>query len=220
MELSSVHTDVRLRVIYYRSKVSASLQDWKSHHTDLLALIELLNNEGKLILAEKTRLEETVVPTITRERDNLIAQITGLQQDHAATTDHLHEQINYLNEQLEIAKRTANDINIQLLAERRTIQTLNQAMTLMATNTNPAPCQKPANISDPHKFLGKREDLEEFRNIVNIKLTGNAEQFPSDQHRLAYVYRQLDNNSLAQVQTHITEEGITLANVPDFLNIL
>ncbi len=34
---------------------------------------KLLNNEGTLILAEKTRLEETVVPTITRERDNLLA---------------------------------------------------------------------------------------------------------------------------------------------------
>ncbi len=86
-----------------------------------MALIELLNDEGTPILAVKTSLEETVVPTITRERDNLIAQITGLQQDHAATTDHLHEQINFLNEQPEIANGTANDINTQLLAERRTI---------------------------------------------------------------------------------------------------
>ena len=62
-------------------------------------------------------------------------------------------------------------------------------MTLMATNTHPAPRQKPANISDPPKFSGKREDLEEFKNMVNIKLTGNVEQFPSDQHRLAYVLR-------------------------------
>ncbi len=97
MESSSVPTDVRLRVIYYRSNVLASLQDWKSRHTDLLTLIELLNDEGTPTLAEKTCLEETVVPTITRKRDNLIAQVTGLQQDHAATTDHLYEQINYLN---------------------------------------------------------------------------------------------------------------------------
>ena len=70
-------------------------------------------------------------------------------------------------------------------------------MTLMATNTNPAPRQKPTNISDPPKFSGKREDLEEFKNIVNIKLTGNVEQFPSDQHRLAYVYGRLEGNALA-----------------------
>ena len=180
MESSSVPTDVRLRVLHYRSNVPASLQDLKSPHNELLALIKLLNDEGTPILAEKTRLEETILPTITRERDNLIAQITGLQQDHAATTDYLHEQINDLNEQIEIANGTANNINTQLLAERRTVQTLNQAITLMATNENPAPHQKPAKISDRPKFSGKREDLEEFKNMVNVKLTVNAEQFPSD----------------------------------------
>ena len=56
--------------------------------------------------------------------------------------------------------------------------------------------------------------------MVNIKLTDNAEQFPSDQHRLAYIYGRLEGNSLAQVQPHITEEEITLANVPALLNIL
>ena len=56
-----------------------------------MALIELLNDKGIPILAEKTRLEETVVPTITRECENLLAQNTNLQQDHAATTDHFHE---------------------------------------------------------------------------------------------------------------------------------
>ena len=94
MESSSVPTDVRLRVIHYSNNVPASLQDWKSRHTELLALIELLNDEGTPILAEKTRLEETVIPTITWERDNLLAQITDLQQDHAATIEHFHEQIN------------------------------------------------------------------------------------------------------------------------------
>ena len=138
MDLRSLPTDVRLRVLHYRNNVPVSLQDWKSRHTELLALIELLNDEGTPILAEKIRLEEIVVPTITRERDNLLAQITDLQQDHTATTDHFHEQINDLNEQLEIANGTANDINTQLLAERRTVQTLNQAITIMATN--PAPC--------------------------------------------------------------------------------
>ena len=93
-------------------------------------------------------------------------------------------------------------------------------MTLMATNTNPAPRQKPANISDPPKFSGKREDLEAFKNMVNIKLTGNAKQLPSDQHRLLYVYGRLEGNALAQVQLHITEEGITLANIPALLNIV
>ncbi len=181
---SSIPTDVRLRVLHYRSNVPASLQNWKSCHTELLALIELLNDEGTPSLTEKTRLEETVVPKITREPDNLLAQIANLQQDHAATTAHFHEQINDLNEQLEIANGTANDINTQLLAERRTVQKLNQVMTMMS-NTHPTPQQKPANISDPPKFSGKREYLEVFKNMVNIKLTGNAEQFPSDQHRLA-----------------------------------
>ena len=203
MESSSVPTDVRLRVIHYRNNIPASLQDWKSRHTELLALIELLNDEGKPILGENTRLEETVVPTITRERDNLLAQITDLQKDHAATTEHLHEQINYLNEQLEIANRTANDINIQLLAERRTVKTLNQAMTMMS-NAPTATRQKPANIFDPPKFSGKREDLEAFNNMINVKLTGNAEQFPSDQYRLAYVYGRLEGNALTQVQLYIT----------------
>ena len=121
MVSSSVPTDVRLRVRHYRNNVPTSLQDWKSRHTELLALIELLNDEGTPILAEITCLEETVVPTITRERDNLLAQIRDLQQDHAATTEHFHEQINDTNEQLEIGNGTANDINTQLLAERRTV---------------------------------------------------------------------------------------------------
>ena len=56
--------------------------------------------------------------------------------------------------------------------------------------------------------------------MVNIKLTGNAEQFPSDQYRLAYVYVRLEGNALTQVQPHITEAGITLANVTALLNIL
>ena len=111
MDSSSVPTDVRLRVLHYRNNVPVSLQDWKSLHTKQLAFIELLNDEGTPILAEKTQLEETVVPTITRERDNLLAQITDLQQDHAITTEHFHERINYLYEQLEIANGTTNDIN-------------------------------------------------------------------------------------------------------------
>ena len=88
------------------------------------------------------------------------------------------------------------------------------------SNTHPAPRQKPANIWDPPKFSGKREDLEAFKNMVNIKLTGNAEQFPSDQYRLAHVYGRLEGNALAQVQLHITATGITLANVPALLNVL
>ena len=56
--------------------------------------------------------------------------------------------------------------------------------------------------------------------MVNIKLTGNEEQFPSDQHRLAYVFHRLEGNALAQVQPHITATGITLANVPTLLNVL
>ncbi len=78
MESSFVSTDVRLRILHYRSNVPASLRDSKSRHSELLALIELLNEEGTPILTEKIRLQETIVPTITRERDNLIAQMTGL----------------------------------------------------------------------------------------------------------------------------------------------
>ena len=72
MESSSAPTDVHLRVIHYHNNVPASLQDWKPRHIELLALFELLYDEGTPILAEKTYLEETVVPTITRERDNLL----------------------------------------------------------------------------------------------------------------------------------------------------
>ena len=56
--------------------------------------------------------------------------------------------------------------------------------------------------------------------MVNIKLTSNAEQFPSDQHCLAYVYGRLEGNALAQVQPYITASGITLVNVPALLDIL
>ena len=111
---------------------------YQSLDTRSLHLIELFNDEGTAFLAEKIRLEETVVPTITRERDNLLAQITDLQQDHAKITEHFNERINDLNSQLEIANGSVNDINTQLLAERRTIQTLNQAMTIIS-NTHPAP---------------------------------------------------------------------------------
>ena len=67
---------------------------------------------------------------------------------------------------------------------------------IMATNPAPVRRQKPANISNPPKFSGKREDLEGFKNIVNIKLMGNAEQFPSDQHCLAYVYGRVINHAI------------------------
>ena len=97
IDSSSVPTDVRLSFLHYRNNVPASLQDCKYRHTKLLALIELLPDEVTPIIAEKTRTKETVVPTITQEPDNLIAQITGLQQNHTATTDHFHEQINDLN---------------------------------------------------------------------------------------------------------------------------
>ena len=45
------------------------------------------------------------------------------------------------------------------------------------------------------------------------KATGQAPAYQ-------YVYGRLEGNPLAQVQPHITEEGITLANVPPLLNIL
>ena len=86
-----------------------------------MTLIDQLNDEGTPILDEKLRLENTVIPAMTLERDNAIAQITSLQEDHNKTTEVLHGQINDLSEQLEIANSTANDINTQLLAERRTI---------------------------------------------------------------------------------------------------
>ncbi len=154
IDSSSVPTDFYLRVLHYLSNIPESLQDWKSSHTELLALIELLNDEGTLILVEKTWLEETVVPTITQECDNLLAQITDLQRDHAATTEYFLEQINYLIEKLEIANGTGNDINTQLLAERSTVQAINHAMTMMS-NAHPASRQKSANMSDPPKFSGK-----------------------------------------------------------------
>ena len=88
------------------------------------------------------------------------------------------------------------------------------------SNAPTAPRQKPTNISDPPKFSGKREDLKSFKNMINVKLTGNAEQFPSDQHRLAYVYGRLEGNALAQVQPYITATGITLTNVAALLEIL
>ena len=69
MDSSSVPTDVRLSVLHYHNNVPASLQDWKSRHTELLALIKLLNDEGTPILAEKTWLEETVVVTNTEMCD-------------------------------------------------------------------------------------------------------------------------------------------------------
>ena len=56
--------------------------------------------------------------------------------------------------------------------------------------------------------------------MVNIKLTGNAEQFPSDQYRLTYIYGRLEGNAFAQVQPHITATGITLVNIPALLDIL
>ena len=56
--------------------------------------------------------------------------------------------------------------------------------------------------------------------MVNIKLTANAEQFPSDKHRLEYLYGHLEGNVLAQVQPHITATGIMLDNVPALLKIL
>ena len=56
--------------------------------------------------------------------------------------------------------------------------------------------------------------------MVNIKLTGNAEQFPFDQHRLAYFYGRLEGNALAQVQPHITATEIMLENVTALLEIL
>ena len=90
----------------------------------------------------------------------------------------------------------------------------------MATNPAPVNRQKPANIFDPPKFSGKREDLEAINYKVNIKLTGHPEQFPSDQHHLAYVYGRLEGNVLAQVQPHITATGITLVNIPALLDIL
>ena len=90
----------------------------------------------------------------------------------------------------------------------------------MTSNAPTAPRQKPANISDPPKFSRKREDLEGLKNMINVKLTGNAEQFPSDQHCLGYVYGQLEGNALAQVQAYITETGITLTNVVALLEIL
>ena len=88
-----------------------STRDWKSDHTELLTLIDQLNDEGISILAEKIRHENIVIPAMTLERDNSIAQITSLQEDHNETTELLHGQINDLSEQLEIANSTANDIN-------------------------------------------------------------------------------------------------------------
>ena len=78
------------------------------------------------------------------------------------------------------------------------------------SNTHLAPRQKPANISDPPKFSGKLEDLEVFKNMYNIKLTGNAEQFPSDQHSLAYVYDRLEGNAHAQVQPCNGDGDVTM----------
>ena len=56
--------------------------------------------------------------------------------------------------------------------------------------------------------------------MINVKLTGNAEQFPSNQHRLAYVYGRLEGNSLAQVQQYITATAITFTNVAALPEIL
>ena len=88
------------------------------------------------------------------------------------------------------------------------------------SNAPTAPRQKPANISDLTKFSGKLKDIEAFKNIINVKLTGNAEQFPSEKHHLTYVYGRLGGNALAQVQPYIIATGITLTNLVGLLEIL
>ena len=88
--------DVHLRVRYYHSNLQSSSQDWKLSHTELLQLVDQLNDKGKPILTEKQRLENDFLLAITLERDNALAQNTTLQEDHHETTELLHAQINYL----------------------------------------------------------------------------------------------------------------------------
>ena len=65
MKSSTIPTDVRLRVRYYYSKLPLSSQDWKLRYTELLTLIDQLNDEGTPILAEKQGLENNVLPAMT-----------------------------------------------------------------------------------------------------------------------------------------------------------
>ena len=100
-----------------------------------------------------------------------------------------------------MANPTANDINTQLLAERRTVQTLNPAMKTMAPYANAPQRQKPANISDPSSFqantkiwvppkscstLNLLEMRNSFRPTNTASLTSMATLKEMPSHKLIY----------------------------------
>jgi DNA repair ATPase RecN len=53
-----------------------------------------------------------------------------------------------------------------------------------------------------------------------MKLAGNASCFPNHQHQHQYIFELQVGQAFAQVEAHITNEGINLTDVPALMTVL
>lgn len=117
-----------------------------------------------------------------------------------------------LHKELEAAGAT-------IAVERTTVQNLSRALANMAIPT-PTTTAKTESIPTPPKFNGNRARLRAWKNAVNLKLSGDSARFPSEQHRLAYVFALLEGKAMDQIQPYVLETGIKLDNVSALFVIL
>jgi len=79
---------------------------------------------------------------------------------------------------------------------------------------------KLAELSDPPKFGGGRKDLRTFIAQLRLKLHGNSQSFPTEQHRLSYAIGRLEGVAFDQILPYIEGTAVNLPDIDALIKIL
>jgi hypothetical protein len=171
--------------------------------------VDLADSAAVAELLRRTRTLATRV--LDSPKNPILEQHQELQKEHERAV----LTINGLNQELE----TQKSIVAALARIQHQVQSSGVAVG-DGTGGGSVARPKLAELTDPPKFNGTRKDLRTFVAQLRIKLHGNAQSFPTLQHRLSYAVGRLEGVAFDQVLPYINDTAVNLGSVDALIKIL
>ena len=134
------------------------------------------------------------------------------------------EQIIRLRIQHEEDKSSIDQLATQLSASTTQIKLLESKLALASSNALSDPQVKPAlseKLPDPPMFSGGREELSGWIAALRLKLSLNADRFPTPKSQVGYAIGRTEGKAMAQILHHVQSDGnvtfVTLEELLDYL---
>jgi hypothetical protein len=160
--------------------------------------------------------------------DQLHTEIQTLRTSTATTSNiDMDTLLNQLKEQQEEimnlqtnATRLHNDLNHANAIFDHLHQNPVQAPSIAPQYPPALPALKLQTNPDPEKYSGDRKELNAFLSQVRLKLSGNAQMFPTLELRLAYIASLVKGPAYDHIEEHILDGFAHIPGVNSLLGIL